>query len=265
MKHALNENLIITDINRIIFVGKNEYKENPTSFSSGTLFYHELIYHFSGDTTVYFNEETLHTTPNVIRYLPAGNCEKYIVDRKERGECIDICFASNIPLSDRACIFFVKNDKIQTLFRKIFLMWTQKGDEYYLECVSLLYKIIAEMKKSNYLPDSLFQKIKPAIEYIQNNFLSNELITAEKLASLCGVSYSYIKELFNLKFKLSPKKYILSLKMNYACDLLKHNEYSITQVAEMCGYNDIYTFSHQFKTEFGSSPSNFVRVYKSSK
>ena len=75
----------------------------------------------------------------------------------------------------------------------------------------------------------------------------------------------YIKKLFDLKFNISPKKYILSLKMNYACDLLRHGEYSISQIAEMCGYNDLYTFSHQFKITLGISPSAFIKKYKSSK
>ena len=110
-----------------------------------------------------------------------------------------------------------------------------------------------------------FQKIKPAIEYIHNNFLSNEKITAEKLTQLCGISYAYIKRIFSLKYKLSPKRYILQLKMNYACDLLRYTEHTVSQVAELCGYNDVYTFSHQFKVEFGSSPINFQKKYQSSK
>jgi AraC-like DNA-binding protein len=261
----MNERFIITNINRIILVGQNEYTEKTTQFPTKYFYHHELIYHFSGEFTVNFNEKILKTYPNTIRYLPSGPCEKYIVDRQTRGECIDIFFTSNIPLADSAFVIPVKNEKIANLFKKIFSLWVAKDDEYYLECVSLLYKIIAEMKKTNYLPDAQFQKIKPAIDYIHNNFLSEETITAERLTQLCGISYSYIKKLFDLKFNISPKKYILSLKMNYACDLLRHGEYSISQIAEMCGYNDLYTFSHQFKITLGISPSAFIKKYKSSK
>ena len=261
----MDERLIITNINRIVLVGENEYPEKTTQFPSKYLYNHELIYHFSGESTVYFNKETLKTFPNSIRYLPIGPCEKYIVDRKKHGECIDICFTSNIPLADSAFVIPVKNEKIASLFKKIFTLWATKGEEYYLESISLLYKIIAEMRKSRYLSDAQFQKIKPAIEYIHNNFLSNEKITAEKLTQLCGISYTYIKRIFSLKYKLSPKRYILQLKMNYACDLLRYTEHTVSQVAELCGYNDVYTFSHQFKVEFGSSPINFQKKYQSSK
>ena len=74
-----------------------------------------------------------------------------------------------------------------------------------------------------------------------------------------------LKKLFALKYKISPKQYILQLKMNYACDLLRCGEYSISQIADICGYSDIYTFSRQFKVAFGLSPTAFARKYQSSK
>ena len=261
----MNNKLIIHGIDRIIFVGKNEYPEKRTVFPFKRLLHHELIYHFVGDSTIYFNDQILIDNDNTIRYLPEGECTKYIVDRKKQGECIDICFSSNIPLSEKAFTSQVKNEKIKLLFKKAFSVWVQKDEGYYLECISILYKILAEMQKNTYLTDIQFQKIKPAVEYIQNNFLSKENITAEKLSELCGISYSYVKRIFSLKYQLSPKRYILQLKMNYACDLLRHGEHSVSEIADICGYSDIYTFSHQFKTEFGLSPLDFTKKYKSSK
>lgn len=261
----MKDKFVITDISRVVLIGKNEYPEKKIIFSSKYLHDHELIYHFSGTTTVQFNKQILKTQPNSIRYLPAGPCEEYTVDRETRGECIDICFSSNQPISDSAFVILSKNDKIGNLFKKIFSLWVAKNEEYYLECISLLYKIIAETKKTSYLPDSQYLKIKPAIDYIHANFLNEQIITAEKLTDVCGISYSYIKKLFTQKYRLSPKKYILSLKLNYACELLRYGEYTITQIAEMCGYQEVYHFSHQFKTEFGISPTEFIKKYKSSK
>lgn len=259
------ERFIITDINRVVFVGKNEYIEKVTNFTRNELYHHELIYHFSGKAIVYFNGAKLITTKNTIRYLPAGKCTNYIVERETYGDCIDICFASNQPLSTEAFCIDVKNEKLASLFKKIFSIWVAKTEEYYLDCVSILYKIIAEIRKTGYLPEKQYEKIKPAIDYIHANFLSEETITSSKLVEICGISYSYIKKLFNLKYKISPKKYVLSLKMHYAGELLRHGENTVSQIAYMCGYKDIYNFSHQFKIEFGVSPTTFIKKYKSSK
>lgn len=261
----MEKTIIIKEINGIIFVGKHEYPEKKTAFSPKELFYQELIYNFSGDLTIEFNAQTLHTLPNTIRYLPAGICNKYIVDRKEYGECIDIFFTSDKLLFNEALVIDTKNEKLAHLFKKVFSLWVQKNEGYRFECIALLYKILAEMQKTSYLPDSQYLKIKPALDYIHKNFLNQEPITANTLVSLCGISYSYIKKLFALKYKVSPKRYILQLKMNYACDLLQHREHTVSQIAEICGYKDVYTFSHQFKIEFGISPTQFIKKYKSSK
>jgi AraC-like DNA-binding protein len=188
------------------------------------------------------------------------------VFRHEGTECIDVYFQTDRPVCDHALeISPLKKEKVRSLFTKIFTRWVGKDEGYYFECISLLYKILAEMQKITYLPNQQFNKLKPAIDYIHNNFLSQEPITAGTLAQICGISYSYIKRLFALKYKLSPKRYILQLKMNYACDLLQHGEHTVSQIADLCGYTDVYTFSHQFKIEFGVSPTQFIKKYKSSK
>ncbi|MDD6564137.1 MAG: AraC family transcriptional regulator [Clostridiales bacterium] len=39
----------------------------------------------------------------------------------------------------------------------------------------------------------------------------------------------------------------------------------MTQVANLCGYEDVYYFSRQFKNYVGVTPSAFEQRYKSSK
>lgn len=260
----MNYGFIITGIGRVILVGKDEYPTMKTSFT-GDLNYNELIYHLSGKSTVYFNGKVLETEENTIRFLPKGENREYIVERKERGECIDICFDTDLPLSDEAFIVKIaENTTIVNLFKKLFSIWVSKNDGYYFECISLLYKIFAEMQKKNYIPQNQYDLIKPAIEYVEENFLANK-ISVPFLADHCGISEAYLKKLFIKKFGMSPIKYIIRLKINHACDLLRSKQYSITQVAEHCGYENVYYFSRQFKEYVGTSPSVFVERYKSSK
>ena len=93
-----------------------------------------------------------------------------------------------------------------------------------------------------------------------------ESLTIQELAEKMKIQPSVIvKKLFMQKFKVSPKRYVVTLKMNYASELLKYGVHSVSKISEMCGYTDIYAFSHQFKKEFGLSPSEFVKKYVSSK
>ena len=261
----MNNKFAIIDIKRVVLVGKDEYREQVISFTSNKTCCNELIFHLSGESTVFFNGKQLDVKKDTIRFLPQGEIHEYIVKRKERGECIDIFFNTDIPVTNEAFVLKLnQSEKIKSLFKKIFSVWVAKGDGYYFECVSIIYKIFAELQKKNYIPESQFNSIKPAIDYIEKHFLDKK-ITAEELTLCCTISYPYIKKLFVKKFGVPPIKYSIQLKINYACDLLKSEVYTISQISEICGYNDIYFFSRQFKEYMGLSPTDFINKYKSSK
>ena len=151
-----------------------------------------------------------------------------------------------------------------SLFKKLFSVWVSKTDGYYFECVSLLYKIFAQLQKQNYIPLNQYNMIKPAIEYIEKNFLAHK-ISIPYLANLCQISEDYLQKLFIKKFGIPPIKYIIQLKINHASDLLLSEQFSVTQVAELCGYDNVYYFSRQFKDHIGVTPTVFIQRYQSSK
>jgi transcriptional regulator GlxA family with amidase domain len=49
------------------------------------------------------------------------------------------------------------------------------------------------------------------------------------------------------------------VRLDRAATLLAHSNYTIAQVAEMCGFANPFHFSRRFKEAFGQSPSE-VRV-----
>ena len=116
-------------------VGKNEYPQQMISFGH-TVNHNELIFHFSGHTTVFFDDLILETKPNTIRFLPKGETARYDVLRHERGECIDICFDTDRPISPKAFVLSVsQSEKLSALFKRIFATWVSKKDGYYFESV----------------------------------------------------------------------------------------------------------------------------------
>ena len=258
----MNDDFQITKIYQIVFVHKEKYANKKLKFNN-FLHCNELIFHFSGSASVYFGNTVIKTEKNTIRFLPKGKTSRYEVVRDTIGECIDVFFDSDKPISSDAFAINASNkEHIGLLFKKMFSAWVGKEDGYYFECVSLLYKIFSELQKRNYLSYELYKKIKPAVEEINNNFLSKDLRSGY-LASICGISESYLKKLFNKKFGLPPKKYIIQKKINYACELLILDRYSINQIAELCNFSDVYYFSKQFKEQMGVSPTEFIKKHKS--
>ena len=260
----IEEKFVITEITRVIMVGKDEYPSDKNSFSH-ELDNNELIFHFSGHTHVLFDDQVLETTPNSIRFLPQGRVKRYDVVRHERGECIDVFFKADRPIAECAFVIDAKhNEKLGMLFKRLFATWVAKNDGYYFESISLLYKIFAKIQCDNYVSKQHYVKIKPAIDAIHERFLHEEL-SLSCLAAECGVGVSYFQRLFREKYGMPPGKYIIQLKINYACELLRLGRYSVTQVAEQCNFSDVYFFSRQFKEYMGVTPTQFCKKYRSSK
>lgn len=263
-KNLFNKEICVTKLNRVAFVDKNEYPEKKTYFET-TLHGNEIIFHFSGHATVFFDESVFETKENTIRFLPEGNTKRYIVDRIECGNCILISFRTAEPISNEAFVIDAsKNKKLPHLFKKAFSAWIKKEEGFYFECISILYKILSELQKDTYAPPKKYVLIKPAIDYITENCCIKDIKTDE-LLSLCGISYSYFRRIFVDFMGTTPKKYIISLKVNKACELLSENKLSMSEISEKCGFGENYYFSRRFKEYMGMSPKEYQKKYKSSK
>ena len=59
-------------------------------------------------------------------------------------------------------------------------------------------------------------------------------------------------------------KYLLTIRLDYAKELLSTRKYSIGQVALKCGYDDANNFSRTFKREVGLKPTQYVANNKES-
>ncbi len=253
----MENNFLITKIEKVVLFRK---QKNAESYPS-TLLTNELVFDFSGEYTVYFGDTVLKVLPNTIRFFPRGAVSKYEIERAKLGECIDVFFQTDRPISSTALAINAGcKEYIGALFKKLFSVWTNKDNGYYFESMSLLYKIFANIQKNNYLPTEQYLKIEPAIDEIERNFLDKSL-TNGYLASICAISEPCLTRLFKKKFGLPIKKYIIQKKMNYACELLRLNRYSINQIAEMCGFSDVFFFSKQFKSQIGISPTEYMKKH----
>ena len=251
-------NFQITDIIGIRLVDEKKYVGHFISYRPN-LISNEIIYHPNGYSTVTFNGKTMQTIPGCIYILPKMDGGTYTVDFQEPDYFIDIFFHTDLPIASEPFILNVQhNNKFHSLFHKAFSCWIKRDNGFRFESISLLYKIFAELQKQNYIPENKFRKIEPALQYIERNLLK-ESISCEHLATLCHISYSYLQRLFTEKFGVPPKKYIIQLKINYACDLLASGMFTVTQVAQNAGFDDLFFFSRQFKEYVGMSPRTYLQ------
>jgi AraC-like DNA-binding protein len=81
--------------------------------------------------------------------------------------------------------------------------------------------------------------------------------TLSDFARECGVSVSYIKQLFRQYAGISPKSYYTALRVHHASALLEEGR-TVTEIAEQMNFSSSNYFSSFFKKHTGENPT----VYK---
>lgn len=108
----------------------------------------------------------------------------------------------------------------------------------------------------------LIEKIKNTIvelvhyseEQLKTNF-------SDHLAKKLHHDYNYLSNLFSEVEGTTIEKYFISQKIEKVKELLKYNEFSLSEIADRLGYSSVAYLSNQFKKQTGLTPS-FYKSFK---
>lgn len=92
-------------------------------------------------------------------------------------------------------------------------------------------------------------------DYIHKNFTSS--ITLEDLSRHSGLSKNRLISIFKRLYHTTPIKYINTLRIYRAEELLQSTDLPITQIALECGFNDSNYFTRTFHAIKGITPRDF--------
>lgn len=98
----------------------------------------------------------------------------------------------------------------------------------------------------------------PVTDYIKANYA--EALTVETLADIVHLSKSYFMGLFRKIYGMSAIAYVHHVRIEAVCELLKHTDESITEIAIRCGYPSVANFNRHFKKEVGMTPGEYRKI-----
>lgn len=97
--------------------------------------------------------------------------------------------------------------------------------------------------------------IAKSISYIECHY--TEDISIDVLAEISHYSPRHFTRIFSETYNTTPLNYILTLRINHACSLLKESRLPISNIALQCGFSDSNYFSRIFKKKTGLTPKQF--------
>lgn len=220
---------------------------------------YELMYFHMGDVKLKFGEKSFFVKTGDMVYLPKGIDNKtYKITSDHPFGIYNFYFDTLDPLPTEAVHISIENSKIKSIYENAFKIWMGKRKGYYFKTMRLFYETLEILVKheNKYLKPKNDTVFIATEEYIANHFCDKNF-DYKALAEFSGLSYSYFKKVFISKYGMPPVKYITKLKMDYACELIKTGKYKISELADICGYENVYYFSNVFKKYTGISPKNY--------
>ena len=94
--------------------------------------------------------------------------------------------------------------------------------------------------------------ILPALQKIFCNYQDH--LTVDGLAQLCNISKYHFCRIFKQQMGVTPVQYIIRYRLSVAELMLHTKNYSIREVATMCGFDDLSYFYRCYKKVNGIAP-----------
>lgn len=243
-------NLKIKEIDCVI-----KFTAEKTRFETKNRNNHIIGIHLSGSSVHYFKNRKFTIDENCVYFL--NQKDDYKVKVLEKGVAFSVHFTTYEPIDTESfCIKTAKANEIVRLLNLIEKGFLSKNNE--LGLMSDVYGLCSELNRiyqKSYFPKD--KRMIAAEKYINIHFAENDCLT--EAAKQSALTRRRFNELFKACFGLTPNKYLTSLKIEYAKNLISTNYFSISQIAEMCGFSDVYYFCKVFKTETGTTPAKYKR------
>ncbi len=254
--------------------GISNYKfgDYTTIREQGRLDY-QLIYIRKGKIYVQFGEETITVTAgNVVLYHP-GDPQKYSYLKKDKYESVYVHFSGacaeqtliDLSISEKRILPVLATDEMDLLVEKLLPEHRLSKKGYKILESSILLNMLCLIARSDQEGADITtakQKIEKILLKMESNITSN--FSVKDYADELFLSVDRFSHLFTETVGVPPHRYMLTLKMNRAKQLLIQTDHSISEIAKFIGFGDPLYFSRIFKKHCGSTPMQFRKSAKQS-
>lgn len=185
--------------------------------------------------------------------------DDYSVKIREAGKSYSIHFTTYEPVfTDSFSVQLKDITPIINIMKKIDYLKSVSPDEDLL-LLSNIYKLcfdFSQILSKKY--SKIDQRILKAKQYLDEHI--KEPLCLSNAANTAGISRRRFNDLFKQTYDITPNKYLVSVRVELAKNLLKVGYLSVSDIASMSGYENVYYFSRVFKENTGISPTEYRKT-----
>ena len=221
-----------------------------------------ILYIWSGEVTFYDGAERLFSVPSgSLVFLPKH--KKYKMQYTAESTTFVVV---NFELFDRTCkelklfddITLVAKDDSSNRIAKIMtnfeLCSVSKDVGTVFRKKELIYRLIGYIYSTGYyLLSDGESEISEGVRLLEQTYLEN--LPVYKYAEVSHVSVNTFRRLFKEQFGTSPLKYRNYLRIERAKELLSEGSFNVSNVAYLCGFDNVGYFCRYYLRVTGESPS----------
>lgn len=226
-----------------------------------TITFHDLTFVVEGKSNYYVNGVKYTVEAGDVIYIPWGSKREAHTDKDfpMHSYAFNFCWLQTstqdaLPLE--TVNKNVINSEILNYINQFKHVWMSRQPGHIMQSRALFMLIIHQVITFYYRKDDPLQadkRINKVLEYVVDHY--SEELNLSGMAQIVNLHPVYLGKIIKKNTGYSFKEYLNQVRINHAEMLLSTGGFSVTEVAERCGFHDVAYFSNVFKTIKGYRPS----------
>jgi len=225
----------------------------------------DITYITKGSAVYTVNDQKVTVEEGDLLCIPLGSKRSAMSYDPMNFECFAANFYLHTHLGEQAILPLpIKsnvgiNPEIISQYRKLNESWLSRHIGYMMR-TRAMFMLILQRYMSMLVYDvdayNFDIRIKHAIRYITDNYANQ--ITIASVANSVSLNQVYFGALFKKETRSTFRDYLNQVRLNQAEDMLRTGKWNVTEVAQNCGFTDVFYFSRLFKKYKGIPPSSVL-------
>ena len=123
-----------------------------------------------------------------------------------------------------------------------------------------IYGICGTVQSYERLLDISQDPVLELVQHIRSHYA--QPLSVPQLARSIDLSQRQLERRFQATFRMSPRQFIVRLRVLIASDRLRHSDAPITEIALACGFYDHSSFIRHFRKVFETGPLAYRKQFQ---